>query len=124
MNPQPQVTEICIGRLYNLGNFEHIRYEVRVSVPDTSDPNEVLRNLVDAIDSLQPKPPYSDWAIANARKDAADQDVTVARQEAARKIVKEYDAWLSAKEEAGKKFSNLGGTAKQEIAEPKFDNDE
>ncbi|MGL4233211.1 MAG: hypothetical protein ACRDAM_15945 [Casimicrobium sp.] len=123
MNAQPQVTEICIGRLYSLGNFEHIRYEVRVSVPDTSDPNEVLKNLVDAIDSLQPKPPHSDWAISNARKDAVDQNVTVAQQEAARKIVKEYEAWLTAKEEAGKRFSNLGGTTKQEIPARNFDDE-
>jgi hypothetical protein len=118
------MTEITIARLYNLGSYEHVRYEIRVAVPDTSDPYTVLENLESAIAALNPKPPHDQWTLNNACKDARDESVSVARQKECREIIQRHDEWLKAKRDAQQKFLNLGGTAKHETVLPEDHNDE
>jgi hypothetical protein len=33
---KPRVVRVGIGRLYNLGNYEHIRYDLTIEIPEGS----------------------------------------------------------------------------------------
>ena len=33
-----KITKITVGRLHNLGNYEHVRYELTVEVPEGQKP--------------------------------------------------------------------------------------
>lgn len=111
MSPQPRVTEIAITRLFNLGNYEHVRYEIRVNVPDTADPYTVLENVETVINGLNPNSPVSDWTLRAAQKDAASTQVTVERQAQARELLKQHDEYLKKREHSKQLLNALGGTA-------------
>jgi hypothetical protein len=50
--PGPRVSRVTIGRLHNLGNYEHIRYEVTVELPPGTAPASVVRELEDTLNAL------------------------------------------------------------------------
>lgn len=54
-NGKARVTRITIGRLYNLGNYEHVRYEIGVEVPEGKSASAVLTGLEKIITALSPK---------------------------------------------------------------------
>ena len=47
--PQSRVSKITVGRLHNLGNYEHVRYEVTVELPPGTAPASVVRDLEDTL---------------------------------------------------------------------------
>jgi len=49
------VTKITIGRLYNLGSYEHVRYELSVEVPQGESPATALLGLEKILTALSPK---------------------------------------------------------------------
>lgn len=49
------VTKITIGRLYNLGSYEHIRYELTAEVPAGESPATALLGLEKILAGLSPK---------------------------------------------------------------------
>lgn len=49
------VTKITIGRLYNLGSYEHIRYEIAAEVPEGESAEKMLTNLEKIITALAPE---------------------------------------------------------------------
>jgi hypothetical protein len=51
----PKVTKITVGRLYNLGSYEHIRYEVTVDVPDGESARSAMVGLERIMDALKPE---------------------------------------------------------------------
>lgn len=53
-----KVTKITIGRLYNLGNYEHIRYEVTVEVPAGESAATACMGLEKILERLNPKMPH------------------------------------------------------------------
>ena len=48
------VSKITIGRLYNLGNYEHIRYEVSVDLENEDDATKAMVGLEKVIAGLAP----------------------------------------------------------------------
>jgi len=50
-----RVSKITIGRLYNLGSYEHIRYELTAEVPEGESPATALLGLEKIITALSPK---------------------------------------------------------------------
>ena len=49
-----KVSKITIGRLYNLGNYEHVRYELAVEVPEGESAAEAVRGLENILTGLKP----------------------------------------------------------------------
>lgn len=49
------ITKITIGRLYNLGSYEHVRYELTAEVPDGESAATALLGLERIITALSPK---------------------------------------------------------------------
>ena len=50
-----RTTKITIGRLYNLGSYEHVRYEISVEVPEGESAATALLGLEKIITALSPK---------------------------------------------------------------------
>ncbi|HEY4415919.1 MAG TPA: hypothetical protein VGO57_09525 [Verrucomicrobiae bacterium] len=51
------VSKITIGRLFNLGNYEHIRYEITAEIPAGESPATALIGLENILAGLNPKRP-------------------------------------------------------------------
>ncbi|HEU4345898.1 MAG TPA: hypothetical protein VFU31_30470 [Candidatus Binatia bacterium] len=52
-----KVSKITIGRLFNLGNYEHVRYELSVEVPEGESAATAVRGLENILAGLNPKQP-------------------------------------------------------------------
>lgn len=56
--PKARVTRVGIGRLYNLGNYEHVRYDLTIEIPEGADALKAftgLRRLVRALKPMKAK---------------------------------------------------------------------
>lgn len=49
-----RVSGVSIARLYNLGNFEHIKYEIRAEIPEGADALAVVSKLRQVLRALKP----------------------------------------------------------------------
>ena len=88
--PRSTVTRITIARLFNLGSYEHIRYEVTVEVPEGRSASSALIGLETVLSRLSPKRPVgtpstSELATAFARlerlKTLSDEEFKVGMKE-------------------------------------------
>lgn len=66
--PQSRVSKITVGRLHNLGNYEHIRYEITVDVPEGASASQTISNIGRVLDGLDPKPPVASYDLQRARE--------------------------------------------------------
>lgn len=64
--PQARVSKITVGRLHNLGNYEHVRYEIAVDVPEGASATQTLSNVERVLAGLDPKPPVSEYDLQRA----------------------------------------------------------
>jgi len=49
------ITRITIGKLYNLGSYEHVRYDLTVEVKDGESPATAMLGMEKIINALSPK---------------------------------------------------------------------
>lgn len=49
------ISKITIGRLYNLGSYEHVRYELTVEIHASESPSEAILGLEHILEALNPK---------------------------------------------------------------------
>lgn len=68
MNINPHIKAITIGRVYNLGNYEHVRYEIQ-AICDEGDAQLTIIALERLIDGLRP-------AVGIKSKAELDRDAT------------------------------------------------
>lgn len=108
-----RISRITIGRLVNLGNYEHIRYEVTAEIAPDDDPVAVLRHIEGALDTFADKCPVSDWQLASAirileqpehERAPFDQD----RLDEYRQTVSKYQTWRKRQESARDSLRTLG----------------
>lgn len=52
-----KVTKVTIGRLFNLGSYEHVRYEVSIELNDGDNPGKCVRDLETLVEAMNPKEP-------------------------------------------------------------------
>jgi hypothetical protein len=52
------ISKITVGRLYNLGNYEHIRYELTAEIPDGESAATALIGIENILNALNPKRPF------------------------------------------------------------------
>lgn len=135
--PGPRVSRVTIGRLYNLGNYEHVRLEVSVDMPPGSSPASVLGDLDALMAGMNPKAPHSDYAVGRAiyamskpapkledfpvdDPDADPWDATrvqklanaLNEREDHARVIAETEQWRKARDAALRRFDELGGTAR------------
>jgi hypothetical protein len=134
--PGPRVSRVTIGRLYSLGNYEHVRYEVSVELPPGASPASVIGDLDTLMAGMSPKAPHSDYAVGRAILELSKPEPTLEmfgpiddadpfgdspekqlqralreRQEA-RQTITEQEQWRKTRETALRRFDELGGTAR------------
>lgn len=52
---KPQITRITVGRLFNLGSYEHIRYELSVEIPEWASASQTMRGIEKIMEALNPR---------------------------------------------------------------------
>lgn len=67
MSEKTFVSKICVSRLHNLGNYEHVRYEITADVAVTDDPALVLQRLEAVVNGLQKRHGFSEYEIEQAQ---------------------------------------------------------
>jgi hypothetical protein len=118
MSSKSKVTELTVARLYNLGDYEHIKYEVRVEVGNRK-PGALLTKLETLLAGLNPKEPRShvyanavEWfALDQKSKEEAIRRCTdvklcagAVRERIAQRntefqvAIREHDAWVKRRE--------------------------
>lgn len=143
--PGPRISRITIGRLHNLGNYEHIRYEVTVELPPGTSPASVLHATEQMLNGLDPKAPHSAHEVLGAQRELAkpaprmadfvdgrdhyntpEQRLESANndRERALKIVNRHNEWRRGRDAAHRRFDELGGTALHRDAKADWDEDE
>jgi hypothetical protein len=144
----PRISRVTLGRLHNLGNYEHIRYEVSVELPPGTAPASVIGDLEDMLNDLEPRSPVPDWDLRVALKDllgpeptlesinALDEDgpfdggpehalaAALRRRSKARDTVNRHHAWQASREAALARFNELGGKSAHTDAKDRWDDEE
>jgi len=72
-----QISKITIGRLFNLGNYEHVRYEITVDVA-VDEAATALTGLERILDALNPKKP--NWYLTPAGAASAEERIKQLRE--------------------------------------------
>jgi hypothetical protein len=122
-----KVTRIAIGRLHNLGNYEHIRYDVTVELSNGENAGLVISRLEKLLAALKPIE-KNDYDYQRAVKVMSDPEL--AKDESVRNI-EIYKARIEKREKAVARraralelFSELGGTSEHVDAKDKWEDDD
>jgi hypothetical protein len=132
--PGPRISRVTLARLHNLGNYEHVRYEVTVELPPGTSPSSVVRELEDTLTALEPKQPVSNYELGQAvhllskpvptlqdmqRQDDEDPfdsttpaqalERALADRARAERLLKRHGDWKTARDAALQRFDRLGG---------------
>lgn len=124
-----RVSRITIGRLHNLGNYEHVRYEISVDVGKSDEPGEVLIGLEKILDNLQARSGVAEYEVRNAREVLAKPEGELSdyeyrrRDEYAEKIEK-YEAAMSKRQKARDALNALNGSVNYVDAKLSWEDDE
>ncbi len=124
---------MTIGRLFSLGNYEHVRYELQIDIPEGRSASTALKNAMRLFKAANPKPPIPKYDYEHCKSILSDPTAwhknIVNRQErakAVRELVKKskatvstYDAWLVRRRQAEQILDNIGAT--KEFREAKCD---
>lgn len=140
--PGPRISRVTIGRLHNLGNYEHVRFEVTVELPAGTSPASVIGELERTLDELDPKPPVDYWTLDRARMVLSEPPVTAStrgdddppfgesdmqrqarrKAEAAETIAK-YQQWRELHDQALARFNQFGGASAHTDAKRDWDDE-
>lgn len=125
---KPYVSKITVGRLHNLGNYEHVRYEIEVQVPEGKSASQVLENIERTLDGLDPKPPVSVHDLLNARSMLAKPleewpEWQRGNEESYRSHIERDKAWRKLQTTARKALDDIGGTTVYTDAKDKWDDE-
>ena len=122
------VSKITIGRLYNLGSYEHIRYEISVDLEQGGEAATALITLERIISALSPKAPHS----KNDQDEAARILATPSRElteweqnrlAASKRIIAENDKHKALRLQALADLEALGGSSQYTDAKEHWDED-
>jgi hypothetical protein len=64
-----KITKITIGRLFNLGSYEHIRFELTCEVGERESAARAYRAMEVLIESLNPKRPSTVPSLSEIQRD-------------------------------------------------------
>ena len=124
------ISKITIGRLFNLGNYEHIRYELTVDV-QPGEATAALRGTENLLRALNPKRPSgvaTDSELAQAKSkielirsmtdEAVRRNYGMSKYGCIRKFtadladaVSKTEHWNARQHAARKRFDDLGGAS-------------
>ncbi len=125
---QPRVSRLTVARLHNLGNYEHVRYEVTVEIPEGASAAGVLRDLEHILENLDPSPPHKGYELTHAEavlaRPAGELSATERiNLELYQRRVAENKAHLHKRMDARDRLDALGGVAVHTDAKNQWDDD-
>lgn len=141
-----QVTKITVGRLYNLGSYEHVRYELTVEVPQGESAATAISAIERILTGLAPlknacikseneieraaseveemrKMPVVDWERRYGHCKGTAAEVIQRYEESLAEETQKRDAALARAARARKLFDDLGGAAAWKDAKLDWDSD-
>lgn len=136
-----KVSKITIGRLFNLGNYEHVRYELTVEVPEGESAATAVIGLENILAGLNPKKPRF---VVDAREiEAMEEDIINTRSKSDEEVDRDHGfpkalvlegkekrlmmaksttaKWSEIQEKARRLFDDLGGAEKFTDAKQNWD---
>lgn len=130
--PKARVSRIGIGRLYNLGNYEHIRYDITIDVPEGADALKAVERLREILRALRPAKHSS--ALDSAKRllamPAAERRTAIESGRyldrhfiEAKELVKKSDEAAAKREKAKKLFNDLAGATVYTDHKEKWEDD-
>lgn len=127
--PTARVSRFTIGRLYNLGSYEHIRYELSIDVPEGASAKEAFDHAMSILGRLNPKPPVDSYALGTATRVLASPAADLSEWEAQeltkyREVVAKYDAWKAEKDAVSKELDAIGVTRVYKDAKEEWDQED
>lgn len=102
----PRITKLSVGRLCNLGNYEHIRYEVTVDIPEGVCATKTLTAIETALNTLATRPPDG-WSYRHAAETLAKPrgewtPTDIQNEPAHREMVRRMEQWHAKQDYARK----------------------
>jgi hypothetical protein len=78
---QSRVESVYVERLFNLGNYENIKYGVRVVIVQNDNPGRVLTSLENILNDLRADHGVSDWYLDKAKRVLAKPEAELTESE-------------------------------------------
>lgn len=119
-----KVSRITIARLYNLGNYEHVRYEISIDIPPGGSAKNTLTDLMEILKGLKPIKRSFEYESAMAVTGKPYPELSEAEREhldEMYEIIGAHNAMLAERRAAVAKLDALGGTAKRMDAKDQWD---
>jgi hypothetical protein len=124
LKTRSRISRFTIGRLYNLGNYEHIRYELTVDVAEGRSAAVALSNTLKLLKAVSPKPPVSSSDYSQAKSQLSDpqawhKNIADKRERAraiktmvedAKNTVKKFEVWEERRRAAQLVLDNIGAS--------------
>lgn len=131
----PRVTNITIGRLYNLGSYEHVRYELAVEVPPGASAAKTIASMKDVLERLKPFRlsmseeyyAHQNETFREALKKEPNRENAASLREQIKqntRALKEYAAARKRIHKAENDLDRLGGNLAYKDAKLDWDNDD
>lgn len=111
-----KVKTITIAALYNTGNYEHVRYELTVEVPNGVNAKDALLDTTAILAALRPiKQPWNYDSIKARLAKHPDQltEAEKASREDDLKVIAEFETARVIRAQAIEKLDQLGGRSKR-----------
>lgn len=122
--PNPRVTHIGLSRLFNLGNYENIKFDVSVEVPEGQSAALTLSMLLKILQKLRPL--KQSYEVTRAIRILNTPETELSETE--RGNLEEYRALVDAhairvqeRKEALQKLDALGGTSTEKDAKDSWE---
>lgn len=127
-NQTTRISRLTIGRLHNLGSYEHIRYEVTVEIAPDDDPSRVLRTVENILNDLQAKHGISSFDLKRAKevitKPASElSEIEKSNLELYKRRVRLYEDATRRREAAREALATLSYTSEYRDAKTEWEDD-
>lgn len=127
MSESAKITRIAIGRLHNLGNYEHIRYDVTVDLTNGENPGLIISRLEKLLGALAPivKNDYDYKRAVTIMSDPERaKDEPAGNIELYKRRIEKHDKAIERRERALALFGALGGASEHTDAKDKWEDDD
>lgn len=125
--PAGRITSIAISRLYNLGNYQNIKYDLAAEVAPGQKAGEVFAELHFILASLRPFPKpscFDDYAAAIKKPQTIQSEWEKSHLEEWTENVCAWNERRRRRDEAVRRLDELGGHSFFKDAKTGWDNDE
>lgn len=120
------ISEISIGRLHNLGNYEHIRYEVKLYITGDENPGVVINRVEGLLAALRPVPrdfEYEQAILVLSNPELVARE-TSRNVETYKRRIEKYNNAIKRRERALVLFGAMNGVSQHTDAKDNWEDDD